>query len=175
MDARSDHTIAATRLRLRPLAPDDAARLAALADDLDVARQTAALPHPYTLDDARSFIAAQGDPPRGAVNFAVELAGEGLIGVMGFRPEPGSPWPEFGYWLGRPYWGAGLATEAAAAALAWAHGRGRRAVTAGHFTDNPASGRVLEKAGFLYTGVRRPDRSLARAEPSEAREMVWLA
>ena len=46
---------------------------------------------------------------------------------------------------------------------------------AGHFTDNPASGRVLEKAGFLYTGAVRSGFSKARGGDARTRRMVWLA
>ena len=49
------------------------------------------------------------------------------------------------------------------------------AVVAGHFTDNPASGRVLEKAGFLYTGEVRAGFSKARGDEAHTRRMVWLA
>lgn len=168
--------IVTARLRLRPLVPSDAARLAQLADDRDLARQTAKLPHPYRREDADAFIAAERAPDWIGRSFAVERLGDGLIGVVGFKPEEGSPLMDFGYWLGRPYWGGGFATEAATAALQWARdGWGRRALQAGHFTDNPASGRVLEKIGFLYTGVRRPFASVARGGFSESREMVWLA
>ena len=168
--------IVTARLRLRPLSPDDAPRLARLANDRDLARQTAKLPHPYGEADARAFIAAEQAAGWSGRSFAVELSGDGLIGVMGFKPEDGSPLMDFGYWLGRPYWGGGLATEAAQAALDWARDAwGRRALTAGHFADNPASGRVLEKAGFLYTGVRRLYGSVARGGLSESREMIWLA
>ncbi len=168
--------IVTARLRLRPLAPPDAARIAVLADDRELARQTAKLPHPYRREDADAFIAVELSADWPGVSFAVELPGEGLVGVMGFKPEDGSSLMDFGYWLGRPYWGGGLATEAARAALGWARdGWGRRALQAGHFADNPASGRVLEKAGFLYTGVRRPYASVARGGMSESREMVWLA
>ena len=51
----------------------------------------------------------------------------------------------------------------------------KRAVVAGHFADNPASGRVLSKAGFLYTGEVKQRPSLARGEPAATRMMVWLA
>lgn len=164
------------RLRLRPLQPADARRIAKLADDAGLARMTAALPHPYALSDAEAWLAAQADPRAPERNFAVDLQGEGLVGVIGFRPGGGASWPELGYWIGRPYWGAGIATEAASAALLWAYRDwGKRAVAAGHFTDNPASGRVLEKAGFLYTGDRTPYRSMARTGPSESRRMIWLA
>ena len=173
--------IATARLRLRPLVPADAGRLARLANDRDLARQTAKLPHPYGEADAHAFIAGLATPSlavsrRRGCDFAVDLFGEGLVGVVGFKPEEGSQLMDLGYWLGRPYWGGGLATEAATAALAWARDSwGRRALAAGHFTDNPASGRVLEKAGFLYTGVRRPYGSVARGGLSESREMIWLA
>ena len=52
---------------------------------------------------------------------------------------------------------------------------GRRALVAGHFSDNPASGRVLEKAGFLYTGEVRKGFSRARGTHADTRRMVWLA
>ena len=53
--------------------------------------------------------------------------------------------------------------------------RRKNVVVAGHFADNPASGRVLEKAGFLYTGETRPAFSCARGESADTRMMVWLA
>jgi RimJ/RimL family protein N-acetyltransferase len=62
------------------------------------------------------------------------------------------------------------------AVLSWAREVwGRRAVVSGHFADNPASGRVLEKAGFLYTGEVQPRHSTARGEVAPTRMMVWLA
>ena len=71
--------------------------------------------------------------------------------------------------MGRP-------TEALEGALVWASRRWkRRALVAGHFADNPASGRVLEKAGFLYTGETRPAFSQARGAVADTRMMVWLA
>ena len=52
---------------------------------------------------------------------------------------------------------------------------GKRCVTAGHFEDNVASGLVLTKADFLYTGVVREMPSIARGEVARSRMMVWLA
>lgn len=166
--------ITTERLRLRPLGAADAPRIAELAGDWDVARMTGAIPHPYGPADAEAFLLRQADAPDAARAFAVEHRGL-LAGVMGFHACIDGPWPEMGYWLGRPYWGAGLATEAARAGLNWARGRGWRAVAAGHFVDNPASGRVLEKAGFLYTGCRIPYPCAARGEAVEGRRMIWLA
>jgi RimJ/RimL family protein N-acetyltransferase len=67
-------------------------------------------------------------------------------------------------------------SEAVAAVLAWAApGWGRRLLTSGHFADNPASGRVLVKAGFLYTGEVGDRYSIARGETAATRMMIWLA
>ena len=103
--------------------------------------------------------------------------GFGLVGVARVAAaEDGDPAPEVGYWIARPFWGRGFATEALQGAMAWAsRAWRRRALMAGHFTDNPASGRVLEKAGFLYTGEVRRGFSRARGAEAEARRMVWLA
>jgi RimJ/RimL family protein N-acetyltransferase len=168
--------IAAERLALRPLTRNDAWRVADLANDYEVARMMAPLPHPYALRDAEQFIDHMGDAdPRSDRAFGVEHQSFGLIGVLGFH-RPDGRITEMGYWIGRTFWGCGLATEAARAALTWAFGDwGKRAVMASHFTDNPASGRVLSKAGFLYTGEVRQLRSLARGGEAPSRMMVCMA
>jgi RimJ/RimL family protein N-acetyltransferase len=175
-DFEQPDTIATDRLRLRSPQPDDAGRMSELANDLDVARMTTSIPHPFTRAHADEFLRRMEarDRAREAL-FAIEHPQDGLVGVLGFHPnEP--PAPEVGYWIGRPYWGLGYATEAANAALDWARaGWGKRLVVSGHFADNPASGRVLEKAGFLYTGVVQPRHSVARGEVAPTRMMVWLA
>jgi RimJ/RimL family protein N-acetyltransferase len=170
------------RLALRAPQGSDADRIALLAGDFDVARMTTSMPHPFHRHHAESFLTRAGalDPTREAV-FAIELEDEGLIGVIGFHPAhiagaSRQAGPEVGYWLGRPYWGRGLATEAALGALAWAKKTWRRrVVVSGHFADNPASGRVLEKAGFLYTGEVQPRHCHARGASADTRMMVWLA
>jgi RimJ/RimL family protein N-acetyltransferase len=174
------------RLVLRAPAANDAERIAMLAADVGVARMTTSMPHPFHRDHAESFLAraAALDSAREMV-FAIDLEDEGLIGVLGFHPTrpalpksapPRQAAPEIGYWLGRPYWGRGLATEAAAGALQWAKRVWRRRlVMSGHFADNPASGRVLEKAGFLYTGEIQPRHCTARGAVADTRMMVWLA
>jgi RimJ/RimL family protein N-acetyltransferase len=97
------------------------------------------------------------------------------MGVLGVHPTDG-PASELGYWIGRPFWGAGYMTEAVTAALDWARDSwGRRILASGHFADNDASGRVLAKAGFLYTGEVEPRFSVARGEEAATRMMVWLA
>jgi RimJ/RimL family protein N-acetyltransferase len=90
--------------------------------------------------------------------FAIEARGQGLIGVIGAHKKKGAF--EIGYWLGRPFWGRGLASEAVCAFTQEARSLGP--LEAAHFVDNPASGRVLEKAGFAYTGEVDERFSLAR-------------
>ena len=164
------------RLTLRAPAPQDAPRIAQLAGDLDIARMTTRMPHPYAATDADAFVlTVAGQDPRRAATFLVEHEDLGPVGVVGLF-ENGDPWPEIGYWIGKPYWGRGLATEAVQGVLGWAKAAWRRrALMAGHFADNPASGRVLEKAGFLYTGETRRQFSRARDAEADTRMMVWLA
>jgi RimJ/RimL family protein N-acetyltransferase len=169
-------TIETRRLKLRALARGDVGRIATYASDFEIARMTTRMPHPYAMGDAEAFVdrAARQNPATDAT-FAVELEDEGLIGVCGFFTGENAPL-EMGYWIGKPWWGQGYATEAALGALSWAEqGWGKRMVSAGHFSDNPSSGAVLCKAGFLYTGDVALRPSLARGAPTATRMMIWLA
>lgn len=141
--------ITTPHLRLRPLTEADAPEIARLAGDWDIARMTALIPHPYTLADAQSFIAAVDD----ANTFAIERDGT-LVGCCGARPVSGTY--EIGYWVGKPYWGQGIVTEAARALIA--HLRAREpgcVITISHMTENEASARVIQKLGFRRTGEKQ--------------------
>ncbi|PZO39528.1 MAG: N-acetyltransferase [Alphaproteobacteria bacterium] len=164
------------RLLLRAPGMQDCSRIAAMANDVDVARMTLRMPHPFGVGDAEAFVVAvAGQDPARASTFLIEHEDHGPVGVIGLF-EDSDPAPEAGYWIGRDFWGRGYATEAVEAALVWASRRWkRRALVAGHFDDTPASGRVLEKAGFLYTGEVRKEFSRARNAPVRTRRMVWLA
>ena len=168
----SAETLQTARLRLRSPERSAAERLADLANDAAVARMSTRIPHPYALTDAEDFLShlEKGDEQV----FAIEHGEDGLVGMIGLH-DTGRIGPEVGYWLGRPYWGRGLATEAAQAVLDWAARTGRRCVVSSHFADNPASGAVLVKAGFLYTGEVTRAFSRARGGEVDARQMVWLA
>src|SRR3982751_1841425 len=103
-------------------------------------------PHPYTASDARRFIEAViGVRP--VTTFAIDVDGE-AVGGIGFSP--GSDVErysaEIGYWLGEPFWGRGIATEALKATTMYAVERhGLMRVYALPFAWNAASARVLEK------------------------------
>lgn len=169
-----DGPITTERLILRRPEAADAPRIAACVNEPAVARMLTSVPHPYAPEDARAFVARWDDPPPGERVFAV-CDGDGLAGVVGFTLRPGEMLAEVGYWYGSRCWNRGYATEALRAALRRAAEWGLRGLASGHFVDNPASGRVLEKAGFLYTGARRSRICLARGEEVETRMMVWLA
>ncbi|MDB5457835.1 MAG: GCN5-related N-acetyltransferase [Caulobacter sp.] len=169
-------TIETRRLTLRAPAMDDAERVAQLCDDYAIPKMTTRMPWPYRRPDAETFIGrCQAQDRRRDSTFVIELENEGVVGVLGFFTPPDGPL-EIGYWIGRPYWGRGLATEATIGALDWARRDWRRKlVVAGHFADNPASGQVLIKAGFLYTGVVEHKPSVARGATAATRMMIWLA
>lgn len=167
--------ITTARLRLRAPQPADAERVAELCNDVDIPRMTSRMPWPYGLADATAFVARAGDQDRDRENtFLIEHGEDGVVGCIGLFMT--GRLPEVGYWVGRPYWGRGIATEATQAALRWARDEWRRKViVAGHFADNPASAEVLSKSGFLYTGDVELRHSLARGEVVPTRMMVWLA
>lgn len=152
----------AIRCALRGLTADDAARIAGLVNDEAVTRFMARIPYPYTIEDAHAFLAetARTSEPGIQEGFAIEVDGD-LAGVIGYEPAGtndmsgvGEGATEIGYWIGRDYWGRGIATDAVKALVdhVRTHHPGRT-LTAGIFNDNEASARVLQKAGFTEIGV----------------------
>ncbi len=79
-----------------------------------------------------------------------------LIGAVSLRIERDDQRAELGYWIGRPYWGQGYCTEAVRAVLSFGFQQlGLNRIYAGHFSRNPASGRVMQKAGMNCEGHLR--------------------
>lgn len=146
------------RLLLRPGWREDAPALAAAIDDEAIVRNLASAPWPYGLADAEEFLSREQDPRHPSLLiFARTRGAPRLVGTIGIGPTPDGE-RELGYWIARPYWGLGFATEAGRALIAAAADTLRLdTLTASHFRDNPASGRVLDKLGFQPTGavVRR--------------------
>ena len=145
-------TIIGKICRLRPYRDDDACSLATIANDFEVARWLSRrFPHPYDLSDAREWLGIAAAAPRGYV-FAIEANGE-LAGGIGIEPLEleRSGCALFGYWLGRAYWGRGIATEAARmhSDMILRNGFMRR-LEATVFAPNVASGKVLANAGFTF-------------------------
>lgn len=178
-------TITTDRLVLRRYAASDVPRLIDLADDIRVAQNLPRMPHPYTQKEADDLLERQAEMWAGARDrpWAIELPGEGLIGMMGLHRgtrmnlEDKDLW-QLSYWLGFPYWGKGYATEAGRAVLAeLERAEGCQDVTAGYALKNPNSGHVLEKLGFhqvdgireltvLSTGELSPIQLMLRPAPT---------
>jgi RimJ/RimL family protein N-acetyltransferase len=142
----------------------DAPRFAELVNDLSLARFTARIPHPYTLADAEAFVRLAADEMTNGEErrFAVCRADD-IVACVGLRRGGAAGEYELGYWVGANYRGGGVATAAARATTWFGFEKlNARKVTAGHFVDNPASGRILRKIGFRATGETVPTYSLAR-------------
>jgi RimJ/RimL family protein N-acetyltransferase len=143
--------------RLRPYRSGDACALRAVADDFEVARwMVRRFPHPYTLRDAEEWIAIAMADSRGQI-LAIEVDGA-IAGGIAVEPFGGERTGTalFGYWLGRAYWGRGIATEAALMLSDFAlQSGGLRRLEATVFAPNVASARVLTKCGFILEGRSR--------------------
>lgn len=160
--------IRSERLFLRPGWPEDWQDLFALIQDEAIVRNLANAPWPYRPEHAREFAARRQEI--GLPHFFVTLPGAHgarLIGCAGLGRDSGEV--ELGYWIARDHWGRGYATEAVRAVLSVARALGHRRIVASHFVDNPASGRVLQKAGFHPVGGAARRFSLARGEEAPAR------
>ncbi|KHK89370.1 GNAT family N-acetyltransferase [Novosphingobium malaysiense] len=165
--------IRSERLFLRPGWPEDWEELLGVIADEDVVRNLASVPWPYTAEDARSFIGLPQSHryPRFLIT-RPDARGACIVGCIGLdRAEGGA---ELGYWIARDHWGRGYATEAVRAVVGLAGAMRHTRVVAEHFVDNPASGRVLEKAGFRRTArvVERFSKGRGQACPARTYELA---
>lgn len=163
------HSIRTERLLLRPLELRDARAFTAACNDPDILRMTAGWPLCFDEAYARArFRQARAMTLPDEIVFAIVWQGR-VMGTIGLhdatasgRTEPGEAL--LGYMVGKEAWGQGLMSEAVRAVCAFAFRTLRRTrIVAEHFHDNPASGRVLAKAGFVCTGEATPVYSMARA------------
>ncbi len=180
-----EQDLTTARLRLRPIRRNDALRVQALCNNWDVARMLSRVPYPNPVELVEGMLSrvpypnpvelveawtgAQAAAWKSgmAYNFAIELRAikhrDSLIGVIGVaRREDGGPGGgpggdyEIGYWLGEPWWGQGLMTEAVGRAVEIERAElGLDRLRSDYFADNPASGRIQEKCGFRITGRGR--------------------
>ena len=155
------------RLRLRPLDNADTALIALYAGDQRVARMTRSIPHPLPPGATEAFIARVLSGAAKETVWAMDHKGSRggeLVGLIGLQDDG-----EIGYWVGAPFWETGFATEAVGAVVTHALSAGDHdLLRAEVFQDNPASARVLTKAGFVYTGEGR-----AHATARDAEVSVW--
>jgi RimJ/RimL family protein N-acetyltransferase len=147
----ADLALETARLVLRRPTRADAEALATLADDAGIAENLSTLPHPYRRDDALAFIDNTEIGPH-RINLGIYARAGEFLGTIGLMPREGERFV-LGYWLGRPHWGQGLATEAAQVLIDFAFETlAVEAIGATTRVTNGASRRVLEKCGFQYSG-----------------------
>ena len=152
-------TLHTERLILRAFQMDDAPAVQKFVADKAIAATTLNIPHPYIQEMAEEWIGTHKEAfEKGqAVRFAITLGDSGiLIGAIGLEITAAHERAEIGYWIGKPYWGKGYCTEAIIVVLQ--HGfesLGLERIFATHFLKNPASGRVMQKAGMKYEGRLR--------------------
>jgi RimJ/RimL family protein N-acetyltransferase len=157
------------RLLLRPGWAEDAPTLARAIADEQVVRNLATAPWPYRQEDAEAYLAAPRDPAMPSFLITQRTDGDPIVvGACGLGRRPSGA-VELGYWIARPHWGKGFATEAGRALIDIARALRLPRLEASHFLDNPASGRVLEKLGFVPTGLSAARYSCARGGEAMSR------
>lgn len=161
-----------SRLLLRRPNNGDVDAIVSIVGDWDVARRLARIPYPYGVADARFFL-EQVVPSEWV--WAMTLHGsDKLVGAVGLTPETGIATAELGYWLSPAHWGLGITTEAADAVVSFGFETLNLSyLTSGYFEDNPASGRVLDKLGFIETGrAMRPCLAAGSEVPSVQMQLL---
>jgi len=167
------------RLLLRRPRHADSTQIARFLNNFRVAGNLSRVPYPYGEADALAWLGQQqNDLPPGHTSFAIDLPGEGIIGICGFHDDIQGI--VIGYWLGEPFWTRGFMTEAAAALVDWYFEvTEAAALGSGAFHFNRASLAVQRKLGFAETGtsvrhclarkqeVRHIDTELTRAHWAE--------
>jgi len=155
----TDYVLETDRLRLRRPQESDVSAIYQQVNDYDIARSTLNIPYPYVPADATAFLqhvhkvwTEKSRYPfaitlKEVMNLWVLLGWEYNIVIIG---------GEAGYWIGKSYWGCGYMTEALKRIIQFGFEELElNRIQASHFTDNPASGRVMEKAGMRYEGILR--------------------
>lgn len=145
---------------LRPFELTDAEAIQRYAGDPDVATSTISIPHPYPDAAAEEFIAFTKEAAVAgrSCTFGVVRKEDGaLIGSISISGlHTAHRKGELGYWIGRPFWGQGYATEASEALLKFCFEQlALNKVFARFMTRNPASGKVMQKIGMTHEGILR--------------------
>jgi RimJ/RimL family protein N-acetyltransferase len=149
---RAAPRIETPRLILRAVTLADAPWIERYVSDWDVARHTARIPHPYPAGAGVDFVRSLD--PKGGPTFAIERREDREpVGLIGLELEgPGAA--EIGFWIGKPFWSRGYASEAMVALVEHAFRKmGLVSLIAMAVPENRASIRVQEKAGLTYTGM----------------------
>jgi ribosomal-protein-alanine N-acetyltransferase len=156
---RAQPVLETKRLILRPFALSDAKEVQRLCGDFAIADTTLNIPHPYPDGAAEEFISthpAKYEKGDGVV-FAITLKSDGsLIGGMDLYITKRFHRAEIGYWIAKPFWNQGYATEAGKAVVDFGFTQwSLHKIIGTYLSRNPASGRVMNKIGLVQEGVLR--------------------
>ncbi|MEO6054868.1 MAG: GNAT family N-acetyltransferase [Chthoniobacterales bacterium] len=153
-------TLRTERLVLRPFEISDGARVKELAGNPKISETTAHIPYPYEEGMAEKWIIthptefAKGN----GLTLAITLLNGALIGAIALNTSPRDHKAEIGYWIGVPYWNQGYCTEAVRGMIHYGFNvLNYHKITARYLAGNPASGRVMEKAGMKKEGELADD------------------
>lgn len=145
------------RLLLRKISPDDIPSLVKYANNKKIADYVLNIPHPYSEPEAvfRISYVVQGFKNKARYVFAIVLKETGeLIGEIGLHLDEDGTVAQLGYWVGEPFWGKGIATEAIGAILQFGFGKLQfNKIFATCHIDNIASGKVLVKNGLVQNSM----------------------
>ena len=150
--------LATERLTLRALRPDDAESLHRLVNDWEVVRNLAVVPFPYPRELADDWIGSTLRELESGSGYTLAITGlddgkELLLGVVGLKLDRKARTGTLGYWVGRRFWGHGVAGEAVSRLVRWGFANLELdRILANVATDNSASAAVLRRIGFRQTG-----------------------
>ncbi len=144
------------RLILRPYRPSDIPSLVRLVGAREIAATTLRIPHPYSEKDARALL-RRFSKEKPTTHFGIFLRNTGEhCGGAGLNLELDHDRAELGYWVGVPFWGRGIASEAAEAVMRYGFETlGLHRIYANCYVGNDASTRILVKLGMKYEGRLR--------------------
>lgn len=150
--------LSSDRLILRRVQTTDTCSLVELAGDFLVAEMmNGSIPHPYHLADATAWVEKHKDDSSTSQSISWVITDKNfgkLVGSIQIRLDESRLSARLSYWIGQVFWNKGFASEAVKSVVDFAKTLKLSQLTAEHFERNPASGRVLTKAGFQFCGKR---------------------
>lgn len=153
------HTLETERLILRKLMLADAPNIQEQANNPLLAQNMISIPYPYPDGAAEQFLREVALPDWEAgkeyIFAMIRRADDTFMGVIGIELQ-GNDRAEVGYWVGEVFWGNGYATEALKRVIQFGFEEMHlHRIQAMYFSFNPASRRVMDKAGMTFEGVLR--------------------
>ena len=149
------------RLILRPFKLSDAKEVQRQAGSSKIASTTGAVPHPYLDGMAEDWISKHHEWFKEglAVNWAIVLKeSDNIVGSISFGLNQIHNRAELGYWVGEEFWNKGYCSEAAVEAIRYGFKElALNKITSRHMSENPSSGKVMQKAGMTKEGYLKQD------------------